>query len=94
MARMSKLDSIDNQIKKKQEKLFELKAQSDAIADEIQSLVKEKELLQRETILETFENSGRTYEEIIEFLKATPKRTQTQPKEKRKYKPRQPKTID
>lgn len=94
MAGMSRLDSIENQIKKKQDKLFELKEQSDAIADEIQNLLREKELLQREAILETFENSGRTYEEVMEFLKASPKRTQTQAKVKRKYKPRKPKNID
>ena len=52
MARVSKLDAIDNQIKKKQEKLFELKEQSDAIAEEIQELIKQKEAIQKETLLE------------------------------------------
>ena len=42
MARVGKLEAIDNQIKKKQEKLFELKEKSDAQAKEIEELLNQK----------------------------------------------------
>ena len=92
MARVSKLDAIDNQIKKKQEKLFELKEQSDAITEEIQELIKQKEAIQKETLLEEMESSGRTYEEIVEFLRTAPKRSTGQQGTKRKYNRRQAKS--
>ena len=92
MARLSKLDAIDNQIKKKQERLFVLKEQSDAIAEEIQELIKQKEVIQKETLLEEMEASGRTYEEIVEFLKSAPKRTINQPETKRNHNKRRTKS--
>ena len=92
MARLSKLDAIDNQIKKKQERLFVLKEQSDAIAEEIQELIKQKEVIQKETLLEEMEASGRTYEEIVEFLKSAPKRTINQPATKRNHNKRRTKS--
>ncbi len=91
MARVSKLNAIDNQIKKKQEMLFELKEQSDAIAEEIQELIKQKEAIQKETLLEEMKSSGRTYEEIVEFLRSAPKRSAGQQGTKRKYSRRQAK---
>lgn len=94
MARMNKLDSIENQIKKKQDKLFELKEQSDAIVAEIQELIKQREAIRKEALLSEIENSGRTYEEIIEFLQSTPKRNVAQPKVKRKYTRRKPVEVD
>ncbi len=85
MARVSKLDAIDNQIKKKQERLFSLKEQSDIIAEEIQELVKQKEAIQKATLLEEMKASGRTYEEIVEFLRTAPRRSVGQQGTKRKY---------
>ena len=92
MARVSKLNAIDNQIKKKQERLFELKEQSDAIAEEIQKLIKQKEAIQKETLLEEMKSSGRTYEEIVEFLRSAPKWSALQQGTKRKYSRRQAKS--
>ena len=40
------------------------------------------------------EESGRTYDEILDFLKTVPKRTSAQLREKRKYKPRKPRNMD
>ena len=34
-----------------------------------------KEAIQKETLLEEMESSGRTYEEIVEFLRTAPKRS-------------------
>lgn len=94
MARVSKLNAIDNQIKKKQERLFALKEQSDAIAEEIQELLNQKEAIQKETLLEEMKSSERTYEEIVEFLKSAPKRSTCQQGTKRKYNRRKVKSDD
>jgi hypothetical protein len=75
MARGNKINEVENQIKKKQEKLFALKEQSDVIAGEIEELLKKKDEVQKTALLEAFESSGRSYEEVMEFLKAAPKRT-------------------
>ena len=50
MARVGKVTEVDNQIRKKQEKLYSLKDQYDVVADEIQELLKKKEELQKEEI--------------------------------------------
>jgi len=89
-----KLEAIDLQIKKKQEKLFKLKDESDEISDEIQKLIKEKEKIRKTELLEAIEASGRTYEEVMEFLKSAPDRSEKQTREKRKYRPRKPKSVD
>lgn len=94
MARMTRLETIENQIKRKQEKLFELKDKSDAISAEIQELLKEREKARKENLLKELEASGRTYKEIIEFLKTAPQRSTTQPVTKRKYRPRKAKNTD
>ena len=94
MARTSRLTTIENQIKSKQEKLFELKEKSDAIADEIQDLLAEKEKQQKEELMKLISESGRTYEEIAEFLKTAPKRGVETTSAKRKGRPRKAKSDD
>lgn len=94
MARMTRLETIENQIKKKQEKLFELKDKSDAISAEIQELLKEREIVRKENLLKELEASGRTYEEIVEYLRSAPKRNTVQSAPKRKYRPRKAKTTN
>lgn len=94
MARVTKLASIENQLQKKQEKLIYLKKQCDTTAEEIQELIRQRETIRREELLGELENSGRTYEEVLEFLKSAPKRNTTQPKTKRKYTSKQTKSGD
>lgn len=94
MARVTKLASIENQLQKKQEKLIGLKKQCDTTAEEIQELVKQRDVLRREELLNEIENSGRNYDEILEFLKSALKRTTAQPRTKRKYTSRKAKSGD
>lgn len=94
MAKKNQLEIIDEQIKKKQDKMFVLKGQIDTLADEVKELLKQKEEVKKEGLMEAIEESGRTYDEILDFLKTVPKRTSAQPREKRKYKPRKPKNVD
>ena len=88
MARTGKAREIDNQIRKKQEKLYSLKDQYDVVADEIQELLKKKEEMQKAEILSAYEESGRTFEEVMEFLKTSPPRTPVQPTGRRKGRPK------
>lgn len=88
MARAGQATEIDKQIRKKQEKLYSLKDQYDAVADEIQELLKKKEEMQKAEILAAYEKSGRTFEEVMEFLKTVPLRTSVQPTGKRKGRPK------
>lgn len=85
MARMTKLGSIELQIQKKQERLFELKELSDTIASEIETLIMQRNEIRKAELMNELEKSGRTYEEILEFLKSAPKRDNNQPNQKRKY---------
>lgn len=94
MAKKNQLEIIDEQIKKKQDKMFALKGQIDALADEVQELLKQKEEFKTASLMAAIEESGRTYDEILDFLQTVPKRKTDQPREKRKYKPRKPKNVD
>ena len=85
MARESKISVIDNKIKRRQEKLFKLKEQSDVIAKEIEELIEEKEALRKEELIKEISLSDRTYEEIVEFLRSAPTRKSTKIKAKRTY---------
>lgn len=85
MARESKISVIDNKIKRRQEKLFRLKEQSDVIAKEIEELIEEKEALRKEELIKEISLSDRTYEEIVEFLRSAPTRKSTKIKAKRTY---------
>ena len=73
-ARVGKLEAIDNQIKKKQEKLFELKEKSNVLVKEIECLLNQKKEVQKEELMDAIDGSRRTYDEIIEFLQSAPKR--------------------
>lgn len=94
MARRNKVIEIDNRIKKKQEKLFSLKEQSDAIAAEIEKLLMEKKEAQKTELIDAFGESGRTYDEVMEFLRSAPKRTANEATGARRGRPKRVKTDD
>lgn len=95
MARMTKLESLENQIKNKEEKLFELKEKMDVVSTEIQELIKKRDEARKEEILKELGTSGRSYDEIIEYLRTAPKRNDiSQPVPKRKYRARKVKNAD
>ena len=50
--------------------------------------MKKKEEMQKAEILSAYEKSGRTFEEVMEFLKTAPLRTSVQPTGKRKGRPK------
>lgn len=75
MARGNGIKEIELQIKKKEDKLFALKEQMDVITEELKALAEKKKELQKQELMDSFEKSGRTFEEVLEYLNSAPNRT-------------------
>ncbi|MDD3416395.1 MAG: hypothetical protein PHY47_20730 [Lachnospiraceae bacterium] len=91
MARTNRTSEIEKQLKKKQDKLIGLKEEYDKAADEIQELLNEMKEVQKLDLMEAFDKSGRSYEEMMEFMKVAPIRTTTKQSSGRRGRPK--KTI-
>jgi outer membrane protein TolC len=68
MARTKSLTSLDARIAKAQEDLVKAKAKYDATADTLEKLLNEKKELQANLIMKAFIKSGRSFQEIMNFL--------------------------
>ena len=69
MAR-GKVISIDEKIKKAQDNVVKTKEKYDAAVAELQELMAKKKAMQSEELMKLFTNSGRSYDEVVEFLKS------------------------
>jgi septal ring factor EnvC (AmiA/AmiB activator) len=70
MARTKSIDSIEAQIAKAQEDLVKAKAKYDAVADNLENLMVQKKEHQARQIMEAFIRSGKSFQEIMNFLDA------------------------
>jgi len=70
MARTKSIDSIEAQIAKAREDLVKAKAKYDAVADNLESLMVQKKEHQARQIMESFIRSGKSFQEIMNFLDA------------------------
>lgn len=68
MARTKSIASIDAQIAKTQEDLVKAKAKYDAIADDLERLMAQKKEQQARQIMEAFTKSGKSFQEMMNFL--------------------------
>lgn len=68
MARTKHITSIEVQIAKAQENLAKAKANYDAIADNLEKLLVQKKEQQARQIMEAFIKSGKSFQEIMNFL--------------------------
>ena len=75
MPRIAIPESIEKKLEKAQGRLMKLKSRYDAAAAEVEMLLKRRDELKQKELLEAFVASGRSYEEVLEFLRA--KRSQT-----------------
>jgi len=75
MPRIAIPESIEKKLAKAQSRLLKLKTRYDAAAAEVEMLLKRRDELKQKELLEAFVASGRSYEEVLEFLR--PKRSQT-----------------
>lgn len=68
MARTKSIASIEAQIAETQEDLVKAKAKYGAIADNLEKLLVQKKEHQARQILEAFIRSGKSFQEIMNFL--------------------------
>ena len=69
MARISK-ETLKNQIKKAEEKVIRSGEAYNRACDELKGLRAKEKAIEHEELIEAFVKSGRSYEEVMEFLKA------------------------
>jgi len=68
MARNRSITSIESEIVKKQDLLAKAKSRYDALADELKTLLEQKREIQAKEILAAFIKSGKSYDELMNFL--------------------------
>lgn len=68
MARTKSIASIEVQIAKTQEDLVKAKAKYDVIADNLEKLMVQKKEHQARQIMDAFIKSGKSFQEIMNFL--------------------------
>ena len=70
MAGTRKTIALDEKIEKAQEAVGKTKARYDAAVKELRDLLEKKDAQRKQELLEAMENSSRSYDEIMAFLKA------------------------
>jgi len=75
MPRIAIPESLEKKLEKAQARLMKPKARYDAAAAEVEMLLKRRDELKQKELLEAFVASGRSYEEVLEFLRS--KQSQT-----------------
>jgi len=70
MARTKSIASIEAQITKAQQDLVKAKAKYDAVADNLEKLMAQKKEHQARQIMDAFIKSGKSFQEIMNFLNA------------------------
>ena len=68
MARAKKTTTLDEKIEKAQAAVFQAKDKYDAAVEELNTLLKKKQELQKQELLKAIEASPRSYDEIMRFL--------------------------
>lgn len=69
MARIKTMASIDAKIRKAQESVEKTKARYDAAVTELETLYDEKQALQIQELAAAMEKNGKSYEEVLKFVK-------------------------
>ena len=70
MARARKTITLDEKIEKAQEAVEKTKARYDAAVKELRALLEKEDAQRKQELLKALENSSRSFDEIMEFLKA------------------------
>ena len=69
MARTKSMASIDTEIVKVQEQLERLQARYDKTTEKLEQLQEQKKKLQADRIMEAYLASGKSFDELMTFLK-------------------------
>ena len=70
MAGMRKSITLDEKIEKAQEAVEKAKARYDAAVKDLRNLLEQKDAQRKQELLKAVENSPRSFDEIMTFLKA------------------------
>ena len=70
MARARKTITLDEKIEKAQDAVEKTKARYDAAVKELRALLEKKDAQRKQELLKAAENSPRSFDEIMAFLKA------------------------
>ena len=70
MARMTSMEALDKKIEKAQEAVEKTKARYDAAVKELRAFLEKKDAQRKQELLKALESSPRSFDEIMEFLKA------------------------
>ncbi len=70
MARMRKNLSIEEEIERQEATVEKSKAKYDADVKKLKDLLAKQDEIKRKELMDAVEKSGRTYEEILAFLRA------------------------
>ena len=70
MARTRKTSTLDEKIEKAQEAVEKTKARYDAAVKELRMLLEKKDAQRKQELLKALKSSPRSFDEIMEFLKA------------------------
>lgn len=70
MAGMRKSITLDEKIEKAQEAVEKAKARYDAAVKDLRDLLEQKDAQRKQELLKAVENSPRSFDEIMTFLKA------------------------
>ena len=69
MARTRRIITLDEKIDKAQAEVAEAKAKLDRKVDELEKLLTKRKEMQSKELLKAFTESGKTLEEVLEFLR-------------------------
>ncbi len=72
MARMSSMEAMERKIEKAQEQVSKTKKQYDSAVAVLSDLLDKRDALRRDELVKAIMKSGRTYEEVLEFLNTDP----------------------
>lgn len=72
MARTTSMEALEKKIEKAQAQVSRTKKQYDAATATLSDLLDKRDALRRDELVKAIMNSGRTYEEVMEFLNDSP----------------------
>ena len=72
MAREMNAELLDVKIEKAQEDLVKAKHRNDAVAANLKDLLDKRDALRQKKLLDAIAQSGRSYEEIMQYLQNKP----------------------
>lgn len=77
MARTSSMEALEKKIEKAQEQVSRTKKQYDAALSNLSDLLDKRDALRRDELVKAIMKSGRSYDEVLEFLESAEKEEET-----------------